>query len=122
MDLGRGARASVAPRAKVSGIPWPAVNVALVEWLMLPDAPDPAVVLADLLRRPEWHQRAACRGVGVAGFVLAHGGGGYSRELCAVCPVRQECLAVAIADPLIDGLWGGTTPVERKRMRRARVA
>ena len=41
------------------------------------------------------------------------------RELCARCPVRQECLAVALADPDLQGLWGGTNDQERRQLRRA---
>ena len=92
---------------------------------MLPDAPDPAAVLAGLLQRPEWHQRAACRGTGVTSFVLSPRKGTwseYDRGLCEDCPVRQDCLEVAMSDPLIQWLWGGTTGAERKAMRRTRVA
>ena len=110
-------------RAGAGHTPWPAVNVALVEWLMLPDAPDPAAVLADLLRRPPWHQDALCRGVGVEQFFIERGSQyGASRALCARCPVSEECLEVAMGDALLDGLWSNTTPRQRRAMRRARVA
>jgi hypothetical protein len=103
-------------------IPWPAVNEALIAWLMTPEAPALPVTLEELLHRPEWHQRAACRGVGgVDQYVLGRGSY-YSRDLCEVWLVRQECLETALADIEFVGLWGGTTPVERKKMRRARVA
>jgi WhiB family redox-sensing transcriptional regulator len=46
----------------------------------------------------------------------------YNRDLCQGCTVRQECLDVALADPDLTGLWGGTTPKERKAMRRRPVA
>ena len=90
---------------------------------MAPEAPEEALTLEAFLHRPEWHQRAACRGVGVDAFVIPHGSQyGTTRELCQGCPVRQECLDVALADILLDGLWAGTTPAERKAMRRGRVA
>jgi hypothetical protein len=41
--------------------------------------------------------------------------------ICEVCPVRQECLEAALADPVLVGLWGGTTDAERRELRR-RVA
>jgi WhiB family redox-sensing transcriptional regulator len=47
---------------------------------------------------------------------------GATRELCEGCPVRQECLGAALADPDLVGLWGGTTDRERREMRRGRVA
>lgn len=44
-----------------------------------------------------------------------------ARTLCESCPVRDLCLewAVPIAD--LDGIWGATTPPERRRMRVARA-
>ncbi len=36
---------------------------------------------------------------------------------CEACPVRAECLRVALADATIVGIWGGTDEVERARMR-----
>jgi len=97
------------------------VNDALLGWLMAPDAPDETLTLEDFLKRPEWHQRAACRGVGVDQFIVGRGGGQYdaARELCAVCPVRTECLETALADPELQGMWGATSEVQRKAMRRA---
>lgn len=45
---------------------------------------------------------------------------GPTRELCEGCPVEQECLEVALADPDLVGLWGNTTEAEqRERWRRA---
>jgi len=43
---------------------------------------------------------------------------GPTRELCASCPVCQECLEAALADPDLYGLCGGTTERERREMRR----
>jgi WhiB family redox-sensing transcriptional regulator len=103
--------------------PWPAVNEAVTRWLMTTGGGEELPTLEDFLHRPEWHQRAACRGVGAAAYVIGRGGQyDAARELCAVCPVHDECLAVALADPELMGLWGGTTERERRAMRRARVA
>jgi WhiB family transcriptional regulator, redox-sensing transcriptional regulator len=98
------------------------MNEALLGWLMTPGAPDGTLTLEDLLRRPPWHQQAACRGAGVDAFVLSPAKGTwseYNRELCEDCPVRQECLETALANRELQGLWGGTTFDERQRMRRA---
>ena len=78
--------------------------------------------LDDLLGRPAWQRRAACRGLGTQRFVTGRGGGGYAKakEMCAGCSVRSECLEVALADDELVGLWGGTTEVERREMRAAR--
>ena len=35
------------------------------------------------------------------------------------CPVRWECLLLALASHETDGIWGGATGRERERMRRA---
>lgn len=42
-----------------------------------------------------------------------------ARKLCAVCPVKELCLEYALAQPEYDGMWGGLSPVERKRLRQA---
>lgn len=41
-----------------------------------------------------------------------------ARRICQVCPVRAPCLELAIATEERNGMWGGTTPNERRRMRR----
>ena len=33
--------------------------------------------------------------------------------------MREECLATAMANPDLAGLWGGTSELERKQLRRA---
>ena len=100
------------------------VNEALVGWLMTaPDAPDERLTLEDWLRRQAWHQRAACRGVGPSDFVRGPKADYEAvRALCGDCPVRLECLDEALADPDLIGLWGGTTELERRDLRRGRVA
>jgi WhiB family redox-sensing transcriptional regulator len=101
---------------------WAGVDEHMIRWLMTPGDEDPPSLEA-LLRRPEWHRRAACRGVGSGGFVVVQGGqyDDQARRLCGGCPVRQECLETALADPDLTGMWGGTTPVERRQMRRGRA-
>lgn len=90
---------------------------ALIRWLMTSGDEDPPSLEA-LLNRPKWHQRAACRGVGVDAFIVSRGRPYSQRELCEDCPVRRECLKTALADPDLQGLWGGTSEIERRRMRR----
>ena len=38
--------------------------------------------------------------------------------ICDTCTVRQQCLEFATKNWEDDGIWGGTTPRERKRERR----
>ncbi len=86
---------------------------------MAPDAPDERLELDDFLRRPEWHKRGACRGQGTRAFFAKGTAPASTRAICAGCPVRQECLEVALADDELQGVWGGTTESERRGMRRS---
>jgi len=38
--------------------------------------------------------------------------------VCRTCPVQAPCLAAALDAGECDGIWGGTTPSERRAMRR----
>lgn len=40
-------------------------------------------------------------------------------DICATCPVQADCLAYALRTGEDDGIWGGTTPKQRRRMRHA---
>lgn len=49
--------------------------------------------------------------------------GGSVREpktVCAGCPVRAECLQVALELDVTEGVWGGTSAPERRRMQQER--
>lgn len=41
-----------------------------------------------------------------------------ARTLCESCPVRAQCLAHALATKERFGMWGGLTPIERRRIER----
>ncbi len=41
--------------------------------------------------------------------------------ICRMCPVAAPCLAAALDAGECDGVWGGTTPEERRRMRQVWV-
>lgn len=41
-----------------------------------------------------------------------------AKDVCARCEVRRECLDYALPRFDLDGVWGGKTPGERKRLRR----
>ena len=99
------------------------MNEALIGWLMTPEASATAVTLEEMLRRPEWHQRAACKGVGPSDYVRGRGANYEAvRPLCEDCLVHQECLETALGDTDLVGLWAGTTELERREIRRQRVA
>ena len=40
------------------------------------------------------------------------------KKLCESCPVQRECLAYAVANPELQGIWGGLTSKERLKLRR----
>ncbi len=93
---------------------------ALTLWLMRPDAPDLPVTIEERLNRPAWQARAACRGQGPDEWVTnSRRESAYRMEkrICMNCPVREPCLAYALARPELVGCWGGTGDAERQRMR-----
>jgi WhiB family redox-sensing transcriptional regulator len=98
------------------------VNDAVTVWLMTPGGPD-LPTIDDFLRRPAWMARAACRGTGTDAYFPTVGATvAPARAVCAGCPVREPCLAYALADPELAGVWGGTSARERDRIRRERAA
>jgi len=40
------------------------------------------------------------------------------KAVCAKCPVTDECLAYALKHKEPDGVWGGYTALERRRILR----
>ena len=43
-----------------------------------------------------------------------------ARRMCAGCPVRAECLEYALLHRIPQGVWGGASERERRRILRAR--
>lgn len=41
-----------------------------------------------------------------------------AKALCADCPLKAECLQVALETKRNVGIWGGLTPEERKALRK----
>jgi WhiB family transcriptional regulator, redox-sensing transcriptional regulator len=68
-----------------------------------------------------WRKRAACRGIDPEVFFPASDEDAEeAKEICAVCPVREACLEYALAHREREGVWGGCTERERRRMIRQR--
>jgi WhiB family redox-sensing transcriptional regulator len=68
-----------------------------------------------------WRQRAACRGLDPEVFFPASDEEAEeARAICAMCPVRQACLEHALAHREREGVWGGCTERERRRIVRQR--
>jgi len=99
------------------------VDHAVTAWLISGEQSDPFAWVASLTRRPQWMERAACRGAGADAFVVGRGANGAAmaraRAVCATCSVTDECLSFAMADPDLTGIWGVTTGAERRRLRMA---
>jgi len=43
-----------------------------------------------------------------------------ARQVCAGCPVAAQCLEFALVNEIKSGIFGGTTPYERSKMKAAR--
>ena len=66
-----------------------------------------------------WQDRGGCAGMDTELFFERHVGAEV-RAACLSCPVRAECLGMALAFPVMHvlGFWGGTTHQERARLMR----
>ena len=94
-----------------------------VEWLMSSEeAPDFAMVLAEIVNRPAWHRQAACRGADMDLFFLERGKklSAEAVAYCESCQVRTQCLDSVLQQSQTVGVWGGTTARGRKRLRAQR--
>jgi WhiB family redox-sensing transcriptional regulator len=76
----------------------------------------------------EWRAAGACLSADPELFFPVSGAGASTRQIdeakriCAHCQVRRECLAFAMGTGESHGIWGGTTPEDRTRARRAEAA
>jgi WhiB family redox-sensing transcriptional regulator len=70
-----------------------------------------------------WMSDALCAEVATDMFFPEHGDKSVeARKICAACPVKTPCLAYAVAERGLEGIWGGTTASDRDAIRRARRA
>lgn len=73
-----------------------------------------------LFKRPEWFDRAACRGLDPSLFYSDRDGNSdinmtSAIAVCRECPVILECLKYAIEIGEDDyGIWGGVSPKRRR--------
>lgn len=93
-----------------------------LEWLMV-DVDDVELPsLEEFLGRPAWQAWAACIDEPRSTFFLPQGGDPTrAKAICAGCEVRQECLDYALGITDLAGIWAGTGPKERRRLRVARA-
>jgi WhiB family redox-sensing transcriptional regulator len=84
---------------------------------------DVPAALAATARSPDWTDEAACRHTdpelffpdGTAGPALCQVA--QAIRVCESCPVRMPCLVFAVEHSPGFGVWGGTTPEERRAIR-----
>ena len=68
-----------------------------------------------------WRQRAACRGVDPDIFYpVSDEEAEAAKAICEQCTVREMCLEYALMNRERDGVWGGATERERRRIIRQR--
>jgi WhiB family transcriptional regulator, redox-sensing transcriptional regulator len=68
-----------------------------------------------------WRHSAACRGVDPEIFYPASDEeAAVAKSVCDQCDVREPCLEFALANRERDGVWGGATERERRRLVRQR--
>jgi WhiB family redox-sensing transcriptional regulator len=73
--------------------------------------------------KANWRRQALCAGHPDRGAWFADDADVARRAMavCRACPVRPECLAFALTTRQHEGIWGGTTPFERRRLRRMKA-
>jgi len=111
-----------------------ATRTATVPWAL---TPRPRTAQPGAVTRPkftdqdtpgdDWRKHAACRGEDPdRWFPLSYVGPSVSDVLAAKtvcreqCPVRAECLRMAMLAGCQDGIFGGLDPEERKALKRKR--
>ena len=68
-----------------------------------------------------WRNLARCRGVDPETFhPVNDDDADEAKSICALCAVREPCLEYALTTREKDGVWGGLTARERRRVIRQR--
>lgn len=76
-------------------------------------------MLGQIVNRQPWTAEALCAQVGAELFFVDKGENPQpAKDVCALCPVRRECLEYALSNDERFGVWGGKTERERRRLRR----
>ena len=66
----------------------------------------------------DWMARGRCRRMDPGLFFPSDGVGvRHAQEICAQCSVTPECLRYALEGRIDDGVWGGTSERQRRRLR-----
>jgi WhiB family transcriptional regulator, redox-sensing transcriptional regulator len=68
-----------------------------------------------------WNNQAACRGLDPEIFYpVSEEEAEQAKAVCAQCAVQRACLEHALGSRERDGVWGGATEKERRRIIRQR--
>ena len=80
----------------------------------------PYAIFDLLAPRPDWQRYGLCHGKGCdPWFPKSRRSIAPGAAVCARCPVAQECLEYALSlEDNPDGIWAGTTPDDRRRLKR----
>jgi WhiB family redox-sensing transcriptional regulator len=81
------------------------------------------MALDDQIWEPEheWRDESACAGVDPDIFFPAaedEAAAMPAKKICAICPVQEQCLQYALATNQSEGVWGGMSSGDRRRLRR----
>jgi WhiB family redox-sensing transcriptional regulator len=69
----------------------------------------------------DWIFQGACRGLPTDLFFPEREADAEEpKAICRSCPVLVPCLAYAMGEPSVGGVWGATSERDRRRLRRAR--
>ncbi len=69
----------------------------------------------------QWREFARCLGADPDLFYpVSDDAAEAAKAICAVCPVRELCLEYALTAREKEGVWGGLTEKERRRVIRQR--
>lgn len=73
------------------------------------------------MKDQSWRARGACKGLGPGIFFPeTDEEADEAKEVCAGCTVLQVCLEYALVNREHEGVWGGATERERRRLLRQR--
>jgi WhiB family redox-sensing transcriptional regulator len=69
--------------------------------------------LLDMATATAWMEHGRCAETDPEAFFADEDETETAKAICAGCPVREDCLAYALAEDLRWGVWGGLTASER---------
>lgn len=122
---------AAAPRRRMrtrGGQSLSSVPVSVTERASVPGrvpVPEPAYIPDRDRVAPKLSAYAACRDYPDLAWDTTASAGirvDEAKAVCGTCPVEDGCLAYALTDPSLSGVWGGTSTSERRDLRKMRAA